>query len=112
MTQSGAGCALEIVAKPIPRGAGRLSVVNETNLRVSFELFRRDPEPLSGQPGDVLLVQREVGPGASGTITDNFTTGSAYWVACFDYVRPSGGFSPLSPPGPGPFAQVGPIVVP
>ena len=38
VTQSGAGCALELDAGPIPSGAGRISVVNETNRRVSFVL--------------------------------------------------------------------------
>jgi len=42
VTRSGAGCALEIAAEPIPAGPARLTVVNETNRWVSFELFRLD----------------------------------------------------------------------
>jgi hypothetical protein len=128
VTRSGAGCALEIAAKPIPSGAGRLSVVNETNLRVSFELYRlRSRSSFAGfeafaaenkffgvtvgrfaqdPPGASLLVQREVGPTASGTITDNFTTGDAFAVVCLD---PQAGIDFF--PDYKPFAVVGPIVV-
>jgi hypothetical protein len=39
VTRSRAGCSLETVAEPIPAGAGRLTVVNETNQRVAFALY-------------------------------------------------------------------------
>ncbi len=133
VTRSGAGCALEIVAEPIAEGAGRLSVVNETNRRVLFELLRLDSVASFGQleafveafpaehhfwdegttPGVLVSAgwfEREVGPGASGTITDNFTTGDAFAVVCLNR-HPHDG-----PLGLGtqyaPFAVVGPIVVP
>jgi hypothetical protein len=51
--------------------------------------------------------EREVGPGASGTITDNFATGDAFAVVCLDRSNPE----PLGQPYT-PFAVVGPIVVP
>jgi hypothetical protein len=58
-------------------------------------------------PGALMLVQREVGPGASGTITDYFTTGSSYAVECLDQHG-----SPEQLYAYAPFALVGPIVVP
>jgi hypothetical protein len=126
VTRSGAGCALEIDAEPIPSGAGRISVVNETNKRVSFELvllrsgstfaqfeaFVAEAKFLGGYlkpnpPGAYLLgVPRDVGPSAAGTITYNFTTG-ALAVVCLDY-HPQ----PDIAPDYKPFAVVGPIVVP
>jgi hypothetical protein len=130
VTQSRFGCALEIVAEPIPSVSGWLSVVNGTNRWVSFELYRLDSEASFAQfeafveafhvPSDVwppetipgALVrhgwfEREVGPGDSGTITHNFATGDAFAVVCLD---------PHDYDGPhryyAPFAVVGPIVVP
>jgi hypothetical protein len=128
VTQSGAGCAMEIVAEPIHPGAGRLSVVNETNQWAMFELYRFDPEEITfaefealvanGENGSyrrgegyVVLARREVVPGASGTITDYFTTGDAFAVVCLARNTP-----PQPPPPAGyfytPIALVGPIVVP
>jgi hypothetical protein len=128
VTQSGAGCALEIVAEPIHPGGGRLSVVNETNRWAMFELYRFDPELITfaefealvanGENGSyrrgegyVVLARRELVPGASGTITDYFTTGDAFAVVCLARNTP-----PQPPPPAGyfytPFALVGPIVVP
>ena len=126
LTRSGAGCALEIIGEPIPAGVGRLSVVNETNRRVSFELVRLDPEVLTFAQFEAIvrtdnywhprsetgwgwtsLIQREVGPTSSGTITDNFTTGDAFAVVCLNY-HPH----PDIVPDYKAFAVVGPIVVP
>lgn len=125
VTSSGGGCALEIDAETIRAGAGRLTVVNETDRSVVFELFRLASEATFGslEAGDLVasfgpsnptsnffLVEREVRPGASGTITDNFTTGDAFAVVCLNR-HPHDG-----PLGLGtqyaPFAVVGPIVVP
>jgi hypothetical protein len=138
VTRSGAGCALEIVAEPMPAGAGRLSLVNETNRWVSFELLRLDSEASFGQfeafveafhserhswdegttPGALVSAgwfEREVGPGASGTITDNFTTGEAFAVVCLNQHQYDGPFGPFTTPPEyrqyAPFAVVGPIVV-
>jgi hypothetical protein len=145
VTQSGAGCTLEIVADPIPQGF-TLNLLNETNRPVSFELFRLRSRSSFAQleafveafdagheiwtpslneritPGPVAQAwrnsegaflrrgwfERALGPGASGTITNNFTTGDAIAVVCLD--------EHTSPPGvPGliyaPFAVVGPIRV-
>lgn len=129
VTQSRAGCALEIVADPVPSGAGRLSLVNEMKRWVSFELLRFDPDVLTfaqfgamvangeyrgsgpfvtAPPGVFVLAQGEVGPGASGIITDNLATGDAFAVLCLDQRH-----SPTpGDPSPGTFALVGPIVVP
>ena len=124
VTQSGAGCALRSVTDPIAPGAGRLSLVNETNGWVSFELYRFDPEVLTfaqfeaivaeGEywgphpqvpPGTFVQVKREVGPDASGTIIDNLTTG-AFAVVCLDqHHLLETDYDYL------PFALVGPIVV-
>ena len=123
VTRSGAGCALEFDAEPIPSGCGQISVVNETNRRVSFNLYRlrsrshyaqfetfvAEAEFLGGPlgqdpPGVFLLVQRDVGPGASGTFTDNFTTGDAFAVVCLDY-HPGLDIAPDYAP----FAVVGPF---
>ena len=124
VTQLGAGCALQSLTDPVYPGAGSLSLVNETNRWVSFELYRFDPEVLTfaefeaivaeGEywgphpqvpPGTFVQVKREVGPGASGTITDNFTTG-AFAVVCLDqHQLLETEYDYL------PFAVVGPIVV-
>jgi hypothetical protein len=137
VTRSGAGCELEIAAEPIPVGPGRLTVVNGTNRWVSFELWRlRSPSsfaqleafveaydadgfwPIVPGPGGeraapgLLLrrgwFEREVGPGASGTITDNFATGDAFAVVCLNERHDA----PFGFPDFAPFAVVGPIVVP
>ena len=128
VTSSGGGCALEIDAEPIPAGAGRLTVVNETDRPVSFDLFRFDPEILTfGQfeefiatselygrlrfdppPGAFVLTEREVGPGASGTIVDNFTGGDVYAVVCAHPLHDIDIFTGAKKP----IAVVGPIVVP
>jgi hypothetical protein len=137
VTRSGAGCELEIAAEPIPVGPGRLTVVNGTNRWVSFELWRlRSPSsfaqleafveaydadgfwPIVPGPGGeraapgLLLrrgwFEREVGPGASGTITDNFATGDAFAVVCLNEWHDA----PFGFPDFAPFAVVGPIVVP
>jgi hypothetical protein len=139
VTQSGAGCALEIAAEPIPPGAGRLSLVNDTNRWVSFELYRLDsrssfaqfeafveafvaghenelwpPAVREGTPEAVFRrgwFERELAPGASGTITDNVATGDAFAVVCLDKLDKHS-LQGLFGPVPGPFAVVGPIVVP
>jgi hypothetical protein len=51
--------------------------------------------------------EREVGPGASATITDNFATGDAFAVVCLDRSSRELFGQPYTP-----FAVVGPIVVP
>lgn len=125
VTQSGDACAFQPDAESIPAGPGRLTLVNETNRWVSFELSRFDPEVLtfarfeaivakgesSEPPGAFVLVQREVGPAASGTITDNFTTTTdAFAVVCLNHRRPAA--EPLivgSPYRYAPFDLVGPI---
>jgi hypothetical protein len=132
VTRSAAGCALEGVPEPIPVGSGRLTVVNETNRRVGFDLFRFDPEVLTfgefeayvaGFKPEVLtfgeyatsgpfpwrdpdgafgLIRKVVRPGASETITDFF-------------FKPGGTYAMachLPPRAPEPIALVGPIVVP
>jgi hypothetical protein len=129
VTSSGGGCALEIDAETIRAGAGRLTVVNETDHPVAFELFRLGSVhsfaqlgedvasgklyvpfgPFSTPPtGSFFLVEREVQPGASGTITDHFTTGDAFAVVC---AHPHGGSDVLGD-AKQPFDLVGPIVVP
>ena len=131
VTSSGGGCTLEIDAETIRAGAGRLTVVNETDRPVSFDLFRLTSLSVAGieayiasgqvyawppgqfsrfhprRTGAFLLVQREVGPGASGTITDNFTTG-ALAVVCAHRHDGVGLIGDVYRP----FAFVGPIVVP
>ena len=127
MTRSGAGCALEIVAEPIPSGAGRLSIVNDTNQVTSFDLFYLDADWLTFSgfekwvsagklygggrpvpwPGAFVLTEREVGPGASGTIVDNFTSGDVYAVVCS---HPLNGID-IYRDARKPIALVGPIVV-
>ena len=132
VTSSGGGCALDIDAETIHAGAGRLTVVNETNRPVSFDLFRMTSgsvltfgrleafvasekrylpngpggEILSPPTGAILLAQREVRSGASGSITDNFTTG-AFAVVC---AYPHAGID-IFRNANSPFALVGPIVV-
>jgi len=131
VTRSGARCALEIDAETIPSGPGRLTLVNERKWDASFDLlwfdsvatFRRlqasaktaekgsafetswTYSGLWGGPpsGAALLGQTAVEPGASETLTDRFTTGGAYGVACV-HLAGDGGHHP--------FALVGPIVVP
>jgi hypothetical protein len=130
VTRSEAGCALEVVAEPIRAGAGRLSLVNEMKRWVSFELLRFDPEVLTfaqleamvatGKyrggtftfaPAGVFYYARQgVGPGASGIITDNFTTGDPFAVVCLDRRSFDPGFAVSQAPEN--FALVGPIVVP
>ena len=75
-----------------------------------FEAFVADAEFLGGPlgqdpPGVFLLVQRDVGPSAPGTIMENFTTG-AFALVCLDY-HPNLDILPDYAP----FAVVGPIVV-
>jgi hypothetical protein len=146
VTQSGAGCALEIDTDPIPPGF-TLSLVNETNRPVSFELFRLRsrssfaqlqafveafdaghetwPPALHGRitPGPVAQAwritggaflrrswfERTLGPGGSGTSTNNFTSGDAIAVVCLDEHSTPGVVQGLIY---APFAVVGPIVVP
>jgi hypothetical protein len=128
VTRSGAGCALEIVAEPIPSGAGRLSIVNDTNQVTSFDLFYLDADWLTFSrfeewvstgklygggtpvpwPGAFVLTEREVGPGASGTIVDNFTSGDVYAVVC---AHPLHGID-IYRDARKPIALAGPIVVP
>jgi len=131
VTRSGARCALEIDAEPIPSGPSRLTLVNETKWDASFDLLRFDSvatfrrlqasaktaerasaletswtySGLWGGPpsGAAVLKQTAVEPGASGTLIDRFATGGAYGVACV-YLVGDGGHHP--------FALVGPIVVP
>ena len=137
VTSAGGGCTLEIDAGPILPGAGRLTVVNETDRRVAFELYRlasdasfaqlqavvAEGDPLVHHPSGAffLLMQREVEPGASSAITDNFTTGHAFAVACLGHSRylPEGADLPFGEwvqwqawGSYLPFAVVGPIVVP
>jgi hypothetical protein len=128
VTQSRAGCALEIVAEPIPSDARRLRLVNEMNRWVSFNVVRLESVRLFAQleaivandnytpfadrqpTGAFSLGPRAVGPGASGTFTDyGATPGGAYAVVCFDREHFPGGLYPL--PHGGHFAVVGPIVV-
>jgi hypothetical protein len=127
VTRSGGGCELEIVAEPIPSGAGRIRVVNKTHQRVSFELVLLRSGSTFGQfeafvaeakagfwgsnapkepRGAFYLAIRDVGPSAAGTITDNFSTG-AFAVVCLDHDPFNGFFVPDYKP----FAVVGPIVV-
>ncbi len=128
VTRSGGGCALEIDAEPIPSGAGRLTVANDTNRVTSFDLFYLDTDVLTfsgfeefvstGElyggvrfdppPGAFVLTEREVGPGASGTILDNFTSGDVYAVVC---AHPLHGID-IFRDARKPIALVGPIVVP
>ncbi|MCI0634099.1 MAG: hypothetical protein L0206_09325 [Actinobacteria bacterium] len=132
VTRSDAGCTLELDAEPIPAGAGRLRLVNEMKRWVSFELLRFDPEVLTfaqleamvatgkyrsgtftGAPAGVFELDRgEVGPpGASGVITDNFTTGGSFAVVCLDRLHFDPGFAETKG-HPENFVLVGPIVVP
>jgi hypothetical protein len=131
VTASGGGCALEIDVKTIRAGAGRLTVVNEKERSVAFDLFRLASEgsrsferleafvasgkvstligPFSNPPtGSFFLVERQVRPGASGAITQYFTTGDAFAVVC---ANPNKGSDFMGEEN-GPFALVGPIVVP
>jgi hypothetical protein len=139
VTRSGAGCELEITAEPILSGPGRLSLVNETNRWVSFELYHLDsrssfarfeafveafpagnkneiwpPVLREGTPEAAVFrrgwFERELAPGASGTITDNLATGDAFAVVCLDRDKGLPGLFPWVPYRP--FAVVGPIVVP
>jgi hypothetical protein len=87
-----------------PRGCGQAHRVNETDRPVSFELVRLDEDVPTGD-GAFDLTEREVGPGASGTIVENFSSGDTYEVVC---AHPIPGY--LTPKRP--FAVVGPIVVP
>jgi hypothetical protein len=85
---------------PIVPGPGGVSLPGPGG--VSFE----------GRAAPGLLLhrgwfERKVGPGASGTITDNFATGDVFAVVCLDRSSPE----PLGQPYT-PFAVVGPIVVP
>jgi hypothetical protein len=134
VTRSRAGCELEITAESIPSGPGRLSLVNDTNRWVMFELYRLDSRgsfaqfealveavlaghydwpPVVGEGTPEAAVfrrgwfERELAPGASGTITDNVATGDAFAVVCLDRDAKH----PLGRPY-WPFAVVGPIVVP
>jgi hypothetical protein len=141
VTRSGAGCELEITAEPILSGPGRLSLVNDANRWVRFELYRLDSRssfarfeafveafieafparnrnddwpPVVGEGTPEAAVfrrgwfERELAPGASGTITDNVATGDAFAVVCLDRNEGPGFFwNPYWP-----FAVVGPIVVP
>jgi hypothetical protein len=129
VTSSGDGCALEIEAETIRAGAGRLTVVNETDQPVTFDLFRLGSQSFARleeavangwvynviEPGGGgfatehrLLREQEVRPGASSTLTDNFTTGDDFAVVCAHRHGTGGLFGP----GRRAFALVGPIVVP
>lgn len=107
VTSSGGGCTLEIEAETIRAGAGSLTVVNETNRPVSFQLVRLDEDVFTFEEFDVALTEREVGPGASGTIVDNFSSGDTYEVVCAHRHGTN-----LFGPAWKAFASVGPIAVP
>jgi hypothetical protein len=91
-------------------------------LEAFVEAYDADGWPIVPGPGGVsfeeraapgLLLrrgwfEREVGPGASGTITDNVTTGDAFAVVCLDRQTPPVFIRRDYVP----FAVVGPIVVP
>jgi hypothetical protein len=65
-------------------------------------MTRSNWESLRWAPDEALvLAQRDVGPGASGTITDNFTAGDAFAVVCDGDTQlfpHSGGPFPCAPP--------------
>jgi hypothetical protein len=129
VTRSGAGCSLELVAEPIPAAPGWVTVVNNTNRVTAFDLFYLDPDVLtfarfeelvlSGgaypaalgpfSEGASFLTTRRIGVGTSGTIVDNFTSGSTYAVVC---AHPFHGIDISRAGGRRPFALVGPLVVP
>ena len=128
VTLSRAGCALELVAEPITSGVRRLTVVNDTNRVTSFDLFYLDTTLLTFSefeefvstaelygnakfdppPGAVPMIDREVGPGASGAIVDNFTSGDTYAVVCAHPLRGIDIFKDTKRP----LALVGPIILP
>jgi hypothetical protein len=94
---------------PQPRAEGAHAKPRHEHYE-QFEAFVADAEFLDGPlgqdpPGVFLLVQRDVGPSAPATITENFTTG-AFALVCLDY-HPNLDILPDYAP----FAVVGPIVV-
>jgi hypothetical protein len=119
------GCALRIDTEPIRAGRDELTVLNDTNRVTSFDLFYLDTDVLTfsafeefistgGLYGGVrfdppagasVLTTREVGPGSSATIVDNFASGETYAVVCAHSVD---SFREAKRP----FALVGPIIVP